>query len=112
MILKKSVLIISIIAGSLSGMAHAAIDSGNAKGTINFKGQFIDTTCTIEVNNTNKNEGVVQLGTWMTNTFDNVGELTDAVPLTIGLSGCPATLSRARVTLAGPHMLMTTNYTR
>ncbi|MEX6398326.1 fimbrial protein [Providencia hangzhouensis] len=62
---------------------------------------MIQTTCTIEVNNTNKNEGVVQLGTWMTNTFDKVGELTDAVPLTIGLSGCPATLARARVTFGG-----------
>ncbi len=37
----------------------------------------------------------------MTNTFDKVGELTDAVPLTIGLSGCPATLARARVTFGG-----------
>ncbi|MEY0175678.1 fimbrial protein [Providencia rettgeri] len=101
MIFKKSVLMASIIMVSLSSVAHAAIDSGNAKGTINFKGQFIDTTCTIEVNNTNKNEGVVQLGTWMTNTFDKVGELTDAVPLTIGLSGCPATLARARVTFGG-----------
>ncbi|EPL6454377.1 MULTISPECIES: fimbrial protein [Providencia] len=101
---KKTVLITSIIATSLSGIAHAAIDSGNAKGTINFRGQFIDTTCTIEVNNTNKNEGIVQLGTWMTNTFDKVGEITEAVPLTIGLSGCPATLGRARVTFDGtPH---------
>lgn len=98
---KMSVLITSIIATSLSGMTHAAIESGNAKGTINFRGQFIDTTCTVEVNNTNKNEGIVQLGTWMTNTFDKVGELTEAVPLTIGLSGCPATLSRARVTFGG-----------
>ncbi|EMN5660691.1 fimbrial protein [Providencia rettgeri] len=101
MILKKSVLMTSIIIVSLSGMAHAAVDSGNARGTINFKGQFIDTTCTIEVNNTNKNEGTVQLGTWMTNTFDKIGELTEAVPLTIGLSGCPATLTRARVTFGG-----------
>ncbi len=98
---KKTLLITSIIAVSFSGMANAAPNSGNATGIIHFKGQFIDSTCTVEANHENKSEGTVQLGTWMTNTFDKVGELTDAVPFTIGLSGCPATLGKARVTFEG-----------
>ena len=55
----------------------------------------------VEVNNANKNEGTIQLGTWMSNSFDKVGETTDAVPFLIGLSGCPATLSQALVTFGG-----------
>ncbi|WP_369310237.1 fimbrial protein [Providencia rettgeri] len=97
---KKSIFISSIIIASFSSALHAA-ESGNAKGTIHFKGQFIDSTCTVEVNNTNKDEGTVQLGTWMANTFNKVGETTEAVPLTIGLSGCPGALNKARVTFGG-----------
>lgn len=97
----KTLLITSIIAASFSGMANAAPTSGNAKGVIHFKGQFIDSTCIVETNNENKSEGTIQLGTWMTNTFNSVGEKTEAFPVTIGLSGCPATLSTARVTFEG-----------
>ena len=107
---KKTLLITSIIAASFSGVANAAVESGNVRGTINFKGQFIDSTCTVEVNNLNKSEGVVQLGTWLTNTFDDVGETTEAVPLAVGLSGCPAVLSKARVIFDGPSIAGTDLY--
>ncbi|HBO22560.1 MAG TPA: pilus assembly protein [Providencia sp.] len=96
---KKTLLITSIMATAFSGMANAA--SADANGTIHFKGQFIDSTCMVEVNNANKNEGTIQLGTWMSNSFDKVGEKTDAIPFLIGLSGCPATLNQAIVTFSG-----------
>ena len=101
MTFSKTLLITSIIAASFSGIANAAPADGNTTGIIHFKGQFIDSTCTVETNHENKNEGTVQLGTWLTNTFDAVGEKTTAMPFTIGLSGCPATLGTARVTFEG-----------
>ncbi|MBQ0213154.1 fimbrial protein [Proteus vulgaris] len=101
MTFSKTLLITSIIAASFSGIANAAPANGNTTGVIHFKGQFIDSTCTVETNNQNQNEGTVQLGTWLTNTFNAVGEKTEAMPFTIGLSGCPATLGTARVTFEG-----------
>lgn len=101
MTFSKTLLITSIIAASFSGIANAAPADGNTTGIIHFKGQFIDSTCTVETNNQNQNEGTVQLGTWLTNTFDAVGEKTTAMPFTIGLSGCPATLGTARVKFEG-----------
>lgn len=102
--ISKTLLVTSIIAASFSGMVNAATPdgaSGNSKGIIHFQGQFIETTCTVETNNSNKNEGTVQLGSWLVNTFTNVGEETDATPVNVSLSGCPATLGKARVTFEG-----------
>lgn len=101
MTLKKTLLVASIFAASFASAAIAATGSGNTTGTIHFKGQFIDTTCTVDTNNENKSEGTVQLGTWITGTFTAAGETTDAVPFTIGLSKCPSIINKARVYFNG-----------
>lgn len=101
MSVKKTLLIASVVAASFSGNVFAAAENVNTAGKIHFKGQFIDSTCQVETNNENKTEGTVQLGTWMTQAFSKTGEKTEATPFTIGLSGCPATLGKARVTFGG-----------
>ncbi|CAG9426782.1 fimbrial protein [Providencia alcalifaciens] len=101
---KTTLLLSSILAISFSSAVSAAPGSGNASGKIHFKGQFIDTTCTVEANNENKNEGTVQLGTWISGTFEKADETTEAVPFTIGLSNCPDVINKARVIFEGtPH---------
>ncbi|EPL9569451.1 fimbrial protein [Providencia rettgeri] len=101
MTFKKTLLITSIVAASFSGMANAAIGDGDGQGIIHFKGQFVDSTCTVDTNDENKGEGTVELGTWKTATFDKVGETTDAVPFTIGLVNCPSALGKARISFGG-----------
>lgn len=108
MTLNKTLLAASIAALAFTGSVNAADESGNANanGKIQFKGQFIDTTCTIEANNSSKSEGVVQLGTWLTSVFkDNIGKKSEAVPFTIRLSNCPTMLTKARVYFKGAEHL-------
>lgn len=103
MSVKKSILIISIIAASFSGVANAVVGDGDGdgQGLIHFKGQFVDSTCAVDTNDENKGEGTVELGTWKVSTLDKVGELTAAVPFTIGLTNCPTGLGKARITFGG-----------
>lgn len=98
---KKTLLITSIIAASFSGVVNAAVGDVASRGTIQFKGMFVDSTCTVEINNTNSSTGSVDLGIWMTSTFNQAGETTEAVPVELSLSGCPTDLGSARITFGG-----------
>lgn len=101
--LNKGLLVTSTITLSLlSAAANADLSTGKETGTIQFRGQFVDTTCTIETNNEGTNIGTVQLGTWLTSNFATAGETTAPTKFVIALNGCPDIIKKAKVTFSGP----------
>ncbi|QIC15102.1 type 1 fimbrial protein [Providencia vermicola] len=100
--LNKVLLVTSAITMSLFvGAANADVTDGKETGTIHFKGQFVDSTCSIETNNENSNEGTVQLGTWLVSNLQNANETTTPTKFVIALNGCPDVIKKAKITFSG-----------
>lgn len=95
--LNKVLLVTSAITMSLFvGAANADVTDGKETGTIHFKGQFVDSTCSIETNNENSNEGTVQLGTWLVSNLQNANETTTPTKFVIALNGCPDVIKKPK----------------
>lgn len=95
--LNKALLVTSAITMSLfTGVANADVIDGKETGTIHFKGQFVESTCTIETNNENSSEGTVQLGTWLVSHFQKSDETTKPTKFVIALNECPDVIKKQR----------------
>ncbi|WP_458047749.1 fimbrial protein [Providencia stuartii] len=100
--LNKALLVTSAITMSLfTGVANADVIDGKETGTIHFKGQFVESTCTIETNNENSSEGTVQLGTWLVSHFQKSDETTKPTKFVIALNECPDVIKKAKITFTG-----------
>ena len=81
---------------------HAA-----STGTISFTGKVLADTCTINVNGSGSN--TVALPSVMTTAFGStVGSVAGATPFTIGLTGCDANTTTAKMAFSGTQIDTTT----
>lgn len=91
-------LIKSVVAASLmaAGMMSAAQAATTAGGVVHFKGQIVNTACAISAGSTDQ---IVNLGTYRSANFKDVGDVSSSVPFNIQLEDCDTEVSKA-VTIA------------
>lgn len=91
--MKKNLIVAALVTGVLSASAFA--DDGK----INFVGAITDDACTV-VNNMS-NPLTVTLGTVSSAAFTAAGSTAAPTKFTIALTGCPATMTSAKVKFDG-----------
>ncbi|KVV39392.1 hypothetical protein WT27_14465 [Burkholderia territorii] len=70
------------LAIALPGISHAA------DGTIDFNGEVVSNTCTINGNNTGKSDFIVTLKSVPTSALKKDGDIAERTPWTIALTNC------------------------
>ncbi|MFU9137967.1 fimbrial protein [Erwinia tasmaniensis] len=89
--MKKKIYALALLT-TLSGVAHAA------DGTIQFKGEIIDTACTVSPQSANQ---IVTMGQVSDKAFRAAGDTASATAFYIDLANCPASAQSASVKFDG-----------
>jgi major type 1 subunit fimbrin (pilin) len=89
----------NIIAATLAAAALTSVSAFAADGQVNFKGEIIDSACTVV--NSVASPLDVQLGKVTKSAFTQAGDKTAATKFTLQLTGCPDTVSSATVKFDG-----------
>lgn len=92
--MKKTLLLATIAAGSVLTMANAFA----AAGTVNFNGNILDSACDVDVASQNQ---VVVLGDYYKTEFNATGARTAATKFDIILKNCPVSVTNAKVRFDG-----------
>jgi major type 1 subunit fimbrin (pilin) len=93
---KVTALSLLVMAGLASMSLRSAYAGANDSGTINFKGQVLDSTCTLDSKTLD-----VAMGAVTVDAFSTSGTTGRNVPFAIDLSNCNAKLSGVNVELDG-----------
>lgn len=91
--MKNNITGLALLVASVISSSAFAID-----GTINFKGDVISNPCTVSAASKNLD---VQLGKIGTTAFPTSGSLSSAQKFTLVLTGCPSTVTSAKVRFDG-----------
>ncbi|WP_313081891.1 fimbrial protein [Atlantibacter sp.] len=74
---------------ALAGTSTTTLAAENAAGVIHFTGQIITPSC--EIKGDTGTDSTVEMGTYPTSKFVDVGDKSSPVPFKIILTGCPTT---------------------